>query len=423
MSPPQAKGGTNHIGSIRVLPTRRVRLRDLKLNPRNPRVSLQPGDPDFENIRVSLKQIGLAEEIVWNEATGRVVGGHQRLAVLRSEGASDDDEIDVKVVNIADERAELAAAILLNRAEGRWDYPKLLLEIDALDLLNLDSLTLGFEEKELLQLRARFGEEAKEDGPAPEKPASPVTRPGGVYSLGRHRLLCGNATDPAHVKRLLGDAAPALMVTDPPYGVEYDPEWRNRALYAKGSLGTGTKRTGAVPNDDRVDWSAAWKLFPGDVAYVWHGGIYTGDVVGHLRACGFEPRSCLIWRKPRLVISRGHYHWQHEPLWYAVRAGKSAGWVGDRKQSTVWDIGRDEDAETWHGTQKPVECMARPMRNHQAEQVYDPFVGSGTSLIAAEQLGRTCLAMELDPGYCDVAIQRWERFTGRRARRQRGSGR
>jgi DNA modification methylase len=409
------------LGSVRVLPRRRVRLCDLKPNPKNPRVALEPGDPDFENIRASLKQIGLADEIVWNEATGRIVGGHQRVAVLRAEGAGEDDEIDVKVVNIPDEREEMAAAILLNKAEGRWDYPKLLVDIDELDLLNVDGLTFGFDEKEILALRARHSDESEDDGPAPEKPDEPDTRAGDLYVLGRHRLLCGDATDPSDVSRLLDGSIPALMVTDPPYGVEYDPLWRTKALYTKGSLHTSatTQRTGAVPNDDRFDWTAAWSLFPGDIAYVWHGGIYTGDVVGHLRSCGFEPRSCLIWRKPRLVISRGHYHWQHEPLWYAVRAGRPARWVGDRKQSTIWDIGRDEDIETRHGTQKPVECMARPMRNHDAPAVYDPFVGSGTSIVAAEQLERRCLAMDVDPGYCDVSVARWERLTGHTAERIR----
>lgn len=408
------------IGSIRVLPRRRVRLGDLLPHPKNPRVDLEPGDPDFERIRASMKQIGLADEIVWNEATGRILGGHQRVAVLRAEGATDDDKIDVKVADIPDEREEMATVILLNKAEGRWDYPQLLLDVEEYGLRDLDDLTFGFDSTELSSLTARYSGEAEEDGPVPERPESPETKPGDLYLLGSHRLLCGDATSPRDVERLLSGAEPALMVTDPPYGVDYDPEWRNRALYAKGTLGTGTTRTGKVQNDDRVDWTAAWSLFPGDIAYVWHGGIYTGDVVGHLRSCGFEPRSCLIWRKPRLVISRGHYHWQHEPLWYAVRVGRSARWVGDRSQSTIWDIGRDEDLETKHGTQKPVECMARPMRNHEAPDVYDPFVGSGTSIVAAEQLGRHCYAMDVDPGYCDVVVARWERLTGRSAERSHG---
>jgi DNA modification methylase len=132
-------------------------------------------------------------------------------------------------------------------------------------------------------------------------------------------------------------------------------------------------------------------------------------------------RTQIIWRKPRFVISRGHYHWQHEPAWYAVRPGGSAKWRGDRSQSTVWDIAqRDDTGETKHGTQKPVECMRRPIRHHggKGDDVYDPFVGSGTTIIAAEQLGRRCFAMEISPGYCDVVVQRWEQFTGKNAERQ-----
>ena len=200
------------------------------------------------------------------------------------------------------------------------------------------------------------------------------------------------------------------MVTDPPYGVSYDPGWRNDAGAAK------TRRTGKVLNDDRADWREAWALFPGDVAYVWHGALHAGTVAESLTACGFAIRSQIVWAKERLVLSRGHYHWQHEPCWYAVR-GKGH-WSGDRTQSTLWRIpGRDQDARTVHGTQKPVACMRRPMLNNSArgQAVYEPFCGSGSGLIAAETCGRVAHAIELDPAYVDVAVRRWERFTGRDA--------
>jgi DNA modification methylase len=173
-----------------------------------------------------------------------------------------------------------------------------------------------------------------------------------------------------------------------------------------------------VTNDDRVDWTDAYKLFPGHVAYVWHAGRFAADLVVNLRAAQFEVRTQIIWRKPRFVISRGHYHWQHELAWYAVRPGGSAKWRGDRSQSTVWDIAqRDDTGETRHGTQKPVECMRRPIRHHggAGDDVYDPFVDSGTTIIAAEQLGRRCFAMEVSRNYCDVVVQRFERFTGKKA--------
>ena len=203
------------------------------------------------------------------------------------------------------------------------------------------------------------------------------------------------------------------MVSDPPYGVEYDPTWRNEAGVS------ATARTGAVSNDHRADWREAWALFPGDVAYVWHAGIHAGTVADSLTACGFAIRAQIVWVKPRLVLSRGHYHWQHEPCWYAVRDGATGHWQGARDQTTVWTIGSggDEDTATIHGTQKPVECMRRPIVNNSAEgdAVYEPFAGSGSTVIAAETTGRRCLAMELDPRYCDVIVQRWQGLTGKAA--------
>jgi DNA modification methylase len=227
---------------------------------------------------------------------------------------------------------------------------------------------------------------------------------------GGHRLICGDATDGRTVNQLLGGAKPHLMVTDPPYGVEYDPAWRNRA-----GLGN-TKRTGRVVNDDRADWREAWALFPGEVAYVWHGALHSVEVAESLEAAGYQMRAQIIWAKDRLVMGRGHYHWQHEPCWYAVKG--TGHWAGDRKQTTLWQIAsRGQDAETEHGTQKPVDCMKRPIENNSTpgQAVYEPFSGSGTTIIAAEVTGRLCFAIELSPNYVDVAVLRWQAFTGKAA--------
>ena len=200
------------------------------------------------------------------------------------------------------------------------------------------------------------------------------------------------------------------MVTDPPYGVNYDPEWRHRAGVNSSS------RIGKVENDGRADWAEAWALFPGNIAYVWHGALHAATVAASLEREGFTIRAQIIWAKERLVIGRGDYHWQHEPCWYAVRA--KGNWTGDRKQTTLWSISsKDQDAETVHGTQKPVECMRRPIVNNTSpgEAVYEPFLGSGTTLIAAESVGRICFAVELSPAYVDVAVRRWQAFTGRKA--------
>ena len=209
---------------------------------------------------------------------------------------------------------------------------------------------------------------------------------------------------------------PHLMVTDPPYGVEYDADWRNKALRADGTPIAGCA-VGKVLNDDRADWREAWALFPGDVAYVWHAGSRSHVVADSLVACGFNLYSLIVWGKNTLIIGRGHYHPKHEPCWYAVRKGKTGHWQGDRKQTTLWSIDKPQKSETGHSTQKPIECMRIPIENNSraGDAIYEPFSGSGTTIIAAEQTGRICYAMELSPNYVDVAVRRWQQYTGKRA--------
>jgi DNA modification methylase len=205
------------------------------------------------------------------------------------------------------------------------------------------------------------------------------------------------------------------MVTDPPYGVEYDADWRNQRFRADGSP-IGARAIGPVTNDHRSDWREAWALFPGDVAYVWHAGLRARQVVESLEAESFAMRAQIIWAKSRFVVGRGDYHFQHEPCWYAVRNGGKGHWAVGRDQTTLWEISHQK-SETGHSAQKPVECMRRPIENNSSpgQAVYDPFVGSGTSIIAAEQTWRSCLAIEISAVYCDVSLSRWQNFTGQRA--------
>jgi DNA methylase len=218
----------------------------------------------------------------------------------------------------------------------------------------------------------------------------------------------------ADVARLLGPLSPQLMVTDPPYGVRYDPQWREDA-------GLGRQRqTGLVANDDRIDWSMAYQLFAGDVAYVWHAGVHAGEVAAGLAAGGLQIRAQIIWAKQHFALGRGDYHWQHEPCWYAVREGKPSNWCGDRTQSTLWEVpnlnpigGNREEEATGHATQKPVELMRRPILNHtvRGAVVYDPFLGSGTTLMAAEMCDRVSVGLDIDPRYVDMIITRWQKLT------------
>ncbi|MAS43292.1 MAG: DNA methylase [Rhodobacteraceae bacterium] len=362
----------------------------------------------------SIREFGFNNPVLVDGANG-VIAGHGRLLAARKLGLTSVPVIELAHLSEAQKRAYVLADNKLAERAG-WDGEMLALEAGDLGALGVDLMSLGFEAAEIDALFADSTlDPREEETPAP--PADPVSRPGDLWVLGPHRLLCGDATDPAAVARLLGDVRPHLMVTDPPYGVSYDPGWRNATGGAK------TKRIGKVLNDDRADWRGAWALFPGEVAYVWHGALHAGAVAESLTASGFEIRSQIIWAKERLVMSRGHYHWQHEPCWYAVR-GKGH-WSGDRKQTTLWRIpNRDQDAETIHGTQKPVECMRRPLLNNSSrgQAVYEPFSGSGTTLIAAETTGRACMAMELDPAYVDVAVRRWEAFTGKAAALEGGGG-
>jgi DNA modification methylase len=367
-------------------------------------------DGQIAQIAGSIAEFGFNVPCLVDER-GVLIAGHGRLLAARRLGLTDVPVIRLDHLTDAQARAFRIAdnQIALNAA---WDDALLSAEVARLKEDGIDLELLGFGEDELDRLLDGLdaaGGPADGEDSVPEPSADPVTRPSDLWLLGEHRLLCGDATRATDIERLLAGAVPHLMVTDPPYGVDYDPAWRNEAGVS------ATARTGRVSNDDRADWREAWALFPGDVAYVWHAGVHSRTVAESLEACGLMIRSQIIWAKPRFVLGRGDYHWQHEPCFYAVRKSANGHWQGARDQSTLWAIGAgDEDAATIHGTQKPVECMRRPMLNNSAkgDAVYEPFAGSGTTIIAAESIGRRCFAMEIDPRYCDVIVERWQTFAG-----------
>ncbi|NKD87742.1 site-specific DNA-methyltransferase [Haematospirillum sp. 15-248] len=372
-------------------------------------------DEQVAQIAGSIAEFGFNVPCLVDER-GVLVAGHGRLLAAQRLGLSQVPVIRLDHLTDAQARAYRIADNQIALNSG-WDDALLSVEVARLKEDGVDLELLGFPEDELDRLLAGLdGEKGgnEDEDVVPEPPVTPISRPGDLWILGRHRLLCGDATRAADVARLLRDVRPHLMVTDPPYGVDYDPSWRNDAGVS------ATTRTGRVSNDDRADWREAWALFPGDVAYVWHAGVHARTVAESLDASGFPIRSQIIWSKSRFVLGRGDYHWQHEPCFYAVRKGATGHWQGARDQSTVWMIGGggDEDAATVHGTQKPVECMRRPMINNseRGDAVYEPFAGSGTTLIAAESIERRCFAMEIDPRYCDVIIERWQSFTGAKAK-------
>ena len=371
---------------------------------------------NLDAIKASLRRFGQQKPIVV-DAKGVVLAGNGTLAaamelgwpgiqIVRTALAG----VDATAFGIADNRtAELA----------EWDANL----GDVLASLKAEDFPLaeiGFDEDDLAELA---GEPYPSDADAePQIDKADELRSkwgvelGQVWQLGEHRIICGNSTSAQVVTKLLGSDKPHLMVTDPPYGVEYDSSWREDAMPEKN---TPNGARGKVSNDDKADWTEAWKLFDGDVAYVWHAGNKAHTVAESLIASDLLIRAQIIWAKHQFVIGRGDYHPHHEPCWYAVRKGRVGHYNGDRTQSTLWEIDKPKKSETGHSTQKPIECMERPIRNNSkpGDLIYEPFSGSGTTIIACERTGRKCRAIELNPAYVAVAIQRWADATGKEPRK------
>lgn len=368
-------------------------------------------DEQVAQIAASIREFGFINPVIVDGENG-IVAGHGRVLAARKLGMEEVPTLEVSHLTDAQRQAYILADNKLTLNAG-WDTDLLRVELTELGEKDFDLGLIGFSADELATLLADKTEGLTDPDQVPETPEVPVTELGDVWLLGKHRLVCGDSTDADVVAKCLNGVEPHLMVTDPPYGVEYDANWRNEADRANGKP-YGASAIGKVENDNRMDWREAWALFPGDVAYVWHAGRHASEVQQSLESCGFEIRCQIIWAKDRFAISRGHYHWQHEPCWYAVKG--NGHWSGDRSQTTLWKIGHQK-SETGHSTQKPVECMKRPIENNSSpgQAVYEPFSGSGTTIIAGEMTGRSIHAIELNPAYVDVAIKRWQDFTGQAA--------
>jgi DNA modification methylase len=382
-------------------------INTIKENPHNPRTITED---KFRKLVKSLKEFPemLEARPIVVDKDNVVLGGNMRLKAAREAGLQ---EVPIYRSEWSHDKSS-EFIIKDNVGFGEWDWDLLANEWDVYPLAEwgLDVWTPEEEEEGLT-----------DPDEVPAVPEEPKTKLGDLYILGEHRLLCGDSTKAEDVEKLMNGNSPELMVTDPPYGVNYDANWRNEAMPEKKDKnrwkdGQG-RAIGKVNNDDRADWTEAYSLWDGKVAYVWHDGKVSPLIGGNLESCGLVLRNLIIWGKNQHAISRGNYHHKHEPCWYAVRKGENAGWIGDRSQTTLWEIDKPRKSETGHSTQKPIECMETPLKNHEGD-VYDPFLGSGTTLIAAEKTGRKCYGMELDPKYCDVIVKRWEDFTGQKASKQ-----
>lgn len=373
--------------------------------------------PDqVDQIAASIREWGWTTPVLIDEAGG-IIAGHGRILAAHKLGIPDVPAMTAIGWTEAQKKAYILADNKLAMNAG-WDTELLRVELQELSELDFDMPLIGFDADELAALMAEPTVGLTDPDEAPEPPINPVTVEGDVWVLGNHRIICGDSTSADVVAKLLGPVKPHLMVTDPPYGVEYDANWRNEADRANGKP-YGASAIGKVENDNRADWSEAYALFPGDVCYVWHASTKSHEFANNIIDCGFDIRALIIWAKQQFAIGRGNYHHQHEPCWYAVRkkTGATAHWNGDRKQSTLWQIDKPQKSETGHSTQKPVECMKRPIENNSSpgQAVYEPFSGSGTTIIAGEMTGRHIYAIELNPAYVDVAVKRWQDFTGKQA--------
>ncbi len=380
-------------------------------------------------VAASIREYGFRQPIVV-DAHDVICIGHLRLAAAKSLGlkevpvhvARDLTPAQIRGLRLADNRTN---------EESEWNDDLLGPELAELSDLGFDLTLTGFDVYEIDKLlRDPLDEEKAEQ--APPLPDVAATRPGDLWLLGNHRLLCGDATSPEAVALLLGDRKPQLLVTDPPYGISLDSEWRDRAginqhgpaaaSYMKHRTEGHTNTT--ISSDTRSDWSEAFELVPSlQCGYVWHASKFTREVLDGLLRIGFVHHQQIIWDKQRAVLTRTLYWFGHEPAWFVRK--KNAPWYGKAgENSTVWSVespkfimGRSDEEKFDHPTQKPLELMRRPILNHtkRGEGVYDAFLGSGTTLMAAELTERVCYGIELDPKYVDVVILRWQGLTGKQA--------
>jgi DNA modification methylase len=376
----------------------------------------------------SIREFGFKIPVL-ARSDGEVVDGHLRLKAARKLGLL---EIPVLLCDEWSPTQVRAFRLMANRSVGwaAWDEELLSLELQEIQESDFDLSLTGFDPGEIDKLLALNDDEKA--NATPPLPESAVSRPGDLWLMDSHRVLCGDATNPEDVTRLLSDCEPLLLVTDPPYGIDLDSKWRDRA----GLNGSAQSESSVVKNrtrghtqtsisgDTRADWSDAFALVPSlQAAYVWHASKFTREVLDGLLRIGFLHHQQIIWNKGRTVLTRTLYWFAHEPCWFVRK--KNAPWYGKAgENSTIWDSpspkfimgGADEDKYD-HPTQKPIDLMRRPILNHlrRGELVYDPFLGSGTTLAASELNERVCYGMELDPKYADVVVQRWQQLTGKKA--------
>lgn len=366
----------------------------------NPRKDLKPGDAEYEKLKRSIEQFGYVEPVIWNQTTGRVVGGHQRLKVLMDMGMT---EVDCVVVAM-DEEKEKALNIALNKISGDWDKDKLALLIADLQGADFDVSLTGFEPAEIDALfKDTLKDGVKDDDfdVGAELAQPTMTKPGDVWTLGRHRLICGDSTKAETYDLLMGSTKANLVITDPPYNVNYE-----------GSAGK-------IKNDNMADeafynflldaYTQMHSAMADDASiYVFHADTEGLNFRRAFADAGFYLSGCCIWKKQSLVLGRSPYQWQHEPCLYGWKKNGKHQWYTGRKETTIWEFDKPKKNSD-HPTMKPIPLLAYPIMNSSMSNsvVLDPFGGSGSTLIACEQTDRICYTVELDEKFCDVIVKRY----------------
>ena len=366
----------------------------------NPRKDLKPGDPEYDKLKRSIEQFGYVEPVIWNKVTGRVVGGHQRLKVLIDMGIT---EVECVVVEM-DAEKEKALNIALNKISGEWDKEKLALLIADLQGADFDVSLTGFDPAELDALfkdSIKDGIHDDDFDVETELKKPPITKLGDVWTLGRHRLVCGDSTKANTFDLLMAGAKANLVITDPPYNVNYEgnagkiknDNMANDAFYS--FLLSAFQNTEAAMADDAS-------------IYVFHADTEGLNFRKAFSDAGFYLSGCCIWKKQSLVLGRSPYQWQHEPVLYGWKNNGKHQWYTGRKETTIWEFDKPKKNGD-HPTMKPIPLLAYPIMNSSMSNtlVLDPFGGSGSTLIACEQSDRSCYTIELDEKFCDVIVKRY----------------
>ena len=361
-------------------------------------------DEAMGRLTKSLAEFGNIQPITWNVRTGNVVGGHQRLKVYKAMGKT---EVDVWAVDL-DEQKEKAANIALNKLSGEFDMPMLKDILEEIDTGDLDMEITGFGMDEIALMMEDAHPEVTEDE-VPEVPVEAITKPGDLWLLGEHRLLCGDSTKKEDVARLMNGEKADMVFTGPPYGVDYDGGMKKREKLKDDHLGTDVY--------DKVLPICASNTIDRAAFYIWYADGHIAASASASASAGIHISAQIIWVKNHAqFMSNARYKGKHEPCMYGYKKSKGADWFGPNNEVTVWEYDRSSKNE-FHPTQKPVQLSVRAINNSCKSDgiVLDLFLGSGATLIGAEQTKRKCYGMEISPNYCDVIVKRWENLTGKKA--------